>query len=1139
MKLRERDRVWETRFVWFLLLALVILASYHYVHSRVDGALRNKIVELLAKQFPQHLVNLDSAHLEEGKGIVLEGLKISLPTSAGPRTVIRIPRLIAQGNLHLVGLIGGDIPVQQVYMDSVDVSLWPTGDGQWSIQTLGSDKPIPPTLPPIDIRRGILRIGHELHRSDAETIYHDLNVTVRTGEELVSPFKNNTPFVKLSGSLSGSNFANLDVQVDLTKDKKQWFVSGKVKQLFYSPQWADKLPRQWNGYLVQLAGFSGRCDAEFTVNKPVDQTPAFSIHGHIFDGRLQHPKLPYPLENLEGTLYCRNNMLQLRKATASSGGAKFLLEADVNGLSIGAPMLAKLEAKSLPLDDRLYGALPRALQEQWKKLNITGIVDSEITLKYDGKKWNPDIIVHARQGSLDPDIFPYPISDVQGSFHYCDGILVAKDITAIAKGQILRGSLHLQRAWPRWLIDLSISSDGPVPLDESLISALAPRGELNTPAQKFVRSLSPTGTIHLESSRFVRTADSPDVLSKNIEFTVYGGSIRYAEFRYPIFDLQGHVSIDDSTIKIQRVKGRNDSAQIHCEGSAECIEGDVGQMRLDFDVFNIPLEEELHAALPSAVRQLWSHLRPGGVIDRAKVQLTRHGKGQPTELSVNIQEDGKVDSVAGRSVSIRPLSLPYLLSDIACDIDYRPGYVHIRRFSASHDISRVKAEGECTVKSDGSWSGLLCWLPTTRLMVDQSLIVALPPYLQSPLNAVEFRGPLSITGQTLVATSEQSGAPEVKAWDLACEIEDGRLGGGSIASGIRGSVHVQGENSEEGPRAKGVMAIDSATVKGVPIINLTGPFAISDQKLLLGRLATPIVVPPIATQLSTLRQQSEVVQAAALMPRLSSRISNAIAANTRGVPMAPSNSKPSLMPASPGSSAGYWEPPSEPKLDIAEEDLRAKALSGTLTVYGIHPLVEGRTELNLTLADANLLQCLSDLGEAHPAAEGRLWIECKLAGSLLHSNTLGGSGQAWLRDANFYQVPVMARLLRVLSVRQPDAGAFESADVQFRFDGDRIPIDKISLDGDIISLRGSGFTSLRRELQLDLFAYVGNRSALAAVFGPLVSQNDSATMLHLEVSGTTDNPQFRRSLPLMGTTLQQVFPDRVFGGQSAESTTGP
>jgi AsmA-like C-terminal region len=226
-----------------------------------------------------------------------------------------------------------------------------------------------------------------------------------------------------------------------------------------------------------------------------------------------------------------------------------------------------------------------------------------------------------------------------------------------------------------------------------------------------------------------------------------------------------------------------------------------------------------------------------------------------------------------------------------------------------------------------------------------------------------------------------------------------------------------------------------------------------------------------------------------------------------------------------------------PVLDIHGDDLKANALAGTLFAYGIHPLIEGQTELKLVLADANLDGLLSDLGENQHTASGRLWMEGHVAGSLAHANTLSGAGNIWLREANFYKMPVMTHLFRALSVKPPDDGAFESADVQFRLDGDRVPIDRISLDGDIISLRGSGWTNLRREIQLDLYAYVGNRSPMAAILGPLVSQNDNATMLQLEVTGTTDKMKFRRTIPLMGTSLNQIFPERVTTGTETHSPT--
>ena len=1113
IKLREQDRVWEYRFVWLLLLTLVALGTYHYLHSRVDDTLRDKVLKLLAAQFPKHLVALDSAHLEPGRGILLEGIAIAIPSDEGPRWVARVPRLVLKGDIHLLGLIQGNVPVDSIYMNAVDLTVWPMADGRTSLESLGSDKPFPANLPRIDIRRGLVRIADSTNKNKQEMIFHDLNVSVRStsfakstnavlANKQLSDLNSISPETRLKNessvgvvaTVSSSYFSKLRIELALSQDKQQWTLRGDVQKLFYSSQWADLLPKQWSEWLVQLSGFSGNVTAEFGVEKPRGEEAKFSFLGSIENGRLQHPKLPYPLEGLEGTLHYRNQLLQLRQATARSGQAQFQLEADVYGLALGAPMVAQLKATNLPLDDRLLRAVPAAIQEQWLKFNLAGTVDTELTLQYDGKQWNPEVVVHARNGSVNADVFPYPLANVQGDFHYRDGILISEAMTATANGKVIRGVLRLARASPKWLVDFTVSSDGPIPIDNTLIQALTPRGEPTSSLQNFVRSLQATGSIHLEHCRFIRNADDIHSVSKSLALGFYGGSLRYSGFRYPIFDVQGHVSVDDSTILLQRMKGRNDSSRIQCEGKIECNGDRFSDLEMAIDVQNLPLDEELHASLPMAVRNLWSHLRPNGVVDHVEVKLAQHGLGAPLELVVGLQEDGKDDAVAGRSVTMLPHSLPYLLNNVACDISYRPGFVEIRRFGASHDLSRVTAEGDFQVMEDGTWNGVLSWLPTTRLNVDQSLVVSLPEYMRAPLMATEFRGPLGITGQTLVASKQNGGDPTVQAWDIAVEIEDGQLAGGALASGIRGSLHVVGESDNRGPIAKGFMTIDSLAVRGIPVTNLTGPFAIADSRLLFGRQAVAVNVAPFATRLAASRGTNAVVFASATMP------------------------------IAPVHTARASELPS---LDVRDDDLKAKTLSGTLSVHGTHPLIEGQTDLNLALSDANLVGFMADMGENHTTASGRLWIEGRVAGSLNHANTLSGSGNAWLRKANFYQMPVMTRMFRVLSVKPPADGAFESADIQFRLDGDRIPIDRISLDGDIISLRGNGWTNLRREIQLDLYAYVGNRSPMAALFGPLVSHNDNATMLQLEVSGTTDKMEFRRNIPLMGTNLQQIFPDRV------------
>jgi hypothetical protein len=916
----------------------------------------------------------------------------------------------------------------------------------------------------------------------------------------------------------------------LSRDKKQWSLGGSLKELNFSSQLVDRVPAALRPFLEQVDGFSGHGTASFSVRKNANEVaPQFEVHATVASGRLQHRKLPYPLEDLTGALYCRNNLLQVRQVSARSGKARFELESDLHGFGTGAPVVAKLVVKSLPLDERLYNSLPAVFQDQWRKFQVEGEVDATVGIAYDGAKWTPTLDIHVNDGAVNADVFPYPVSQIRGDFSYREGVLTAPNLVGKANGEVVRGSLTLVKASPRWSIDFSVQSEGPVPIDSLLVKALTPRGQEESPVQQFVKSLVPGGTVHVEKARFVRTVESPDFLSKDIELSFYGGSIRYADFRYPIFDIQGKVFVDDSSIVLERVRGRNDSARIQCEGSCDCTDGRLSKLRLDFDVANVPLEEELHSALPASVRYLWNHLRPSGVIDRVLVTLEKHSPGSPLDLAVLLQEDGKVDPVAGRCVTLQPQSLPYLLNDVSCELSYRPGVVEIRRFGASHDSSQVRAEGTCRVHSDGTWGGLLSWMPTTRIIVDQNLLVSLPEYLRVPLAATEFRGPLGITGQTLIASDPRSGEPSVKAWDLQIEVEDGQLAGRSLASGIRGTLQIQGEHRADGPIAKGYMDIDSLAIRNVPMTKLSGPFAIADSKLRFGRLARDVVITPLNQYTATYLAPNPVITASAEIP-IRTNPRNLEQVNGLSVAQPTPVSTPPVMPATSASNnteSTFWRTSTPPLLDIQSEDLHAKSLSGTVHMYGVHPLIEGQTDLQVVLQDADLQGMLADLGESNPQAQGRLWVQCKLVGSLMYSNTLGGSGNAWLRDANFYEMPTMLRLFRVLSVKPPDDGAFESADVEFRIDGDRVPIDRISLDGDVLSLRGSGWTNLRKELQLDLYAYVGRRSALAAMLGPLVSQNDSATMLRVEVTGTSDNPEFRRSFPLMGSSLQQVFPDRV------------
>jgi hypothetical protein len=204
-----------------------------------------------------------------------------------------------------------------------------------------------------------------------------------------------------------------------------------------------------------------------------------------------------------------------------------------------------------------------------------------------------------------------------------------------------------------------------------------------------------------------------------------------------------------------------------------------------------------------------------------------------------------------------------------------------------------------------------------------------------------------------------------------------------------------------------------------------------------------------------------------------------------------------------------------PALDVRDSDLRARTLSGTIFASGVEPLNGERARYRVRLVDADFHGFLLDLGEPHTEAAGRLSIQCDIQGALHNTVSLEGNGKAWLRGANLYELPAMIRLFQLLSVT-PNKGAFDSADVTFAIDGDRIPVSQLELDGDLVSMRGSGWVNLRRELEFDLYANVGRRSLVGAVVRPFTGHR-ATNLMRIEVTGTTNNPEMRRSMPLMNS----------------------
>jgi hypothetical protein len=218
------------------------------------------------------------------------------------------------------------------------------------------------------------------------------------------------------------------------------------------------------------------------------------------------------------------------------------------------------------------------------------------------------------------------------------------------------------------------------------------------------------------------------------------------------------------------------------------------------------------------------------------------------------------------------------------------------------------------------------------------------------------------------------------------------------------------------------------------------------------------------------------------------------------------------------------------------EEITASALAGTLRLSGSAMLDTGKVHLDAALENAHLSTLLRELGmrQEQPEAICNAYLK-EFRGVPWNPQTYHGSGSIHLTDAKLYELPFMMRLLSVAAVNANDASAFQRADINFRVDGDHIPL-QVAADGEVLRLRGEGWTNLRKDVDLQLYTYVGRRLPISQIVSPLLAESRFATFMMVEVAGTLDNPQMqRRPFPQLEATLQQIFPEVADQGPFREA----
>ena len=179
--------------------------------------------------------------------------------------------------------------------------------------------------------------------------------------------------------------------------------------------------------------------------------------------------------------------------------------------------------------------------------------------------------------------------------------------------------------------------------------------------------------------------------------------------------------------------------------------------------------------------------------------------------------------------------------------------------------------------------------------------------------------------------------------------------------------------------------------------------------------------------------------------------------------------------------------------------------------------------IQTSLDQADLATIVADLQPSVRGVTGKVSGAVSLRGTTEGVHTWRGDGQVKLTDAYLYELPTMVSVLQVLSIQRPDRNAFTESNMEFKIEGDDLEFTHLDLNGGVISLKGKGRVTGRRDLDLKFYTQIG-RGELQ-IFRPLVGDVNRQFML-VEVTGPLEHPISRKTaFPKLNENLQKIFPE--------------
>lgn len=1057
-----------------MLITVVVIGGYLY--WRLDDELRRYAEGMLADHYTHLDVKLGAARFEAGRGVMLQNLTLSERGNDGRlHPLADVDELQLLGAFDVEALASGQPIIDRIRMRTPRLHAAKRPDGSWNIEQLFPPPSTSKQPPTIEVVGAMVTIDDGAMGGKPLSL-RDVNLTARCIEQQPAATADGDSIktFELEGSVGGELAETFDVAGTVKTGSPEFDLAITIAGLDLSSSAMTKVLSRVP-QCMPVSEVDGRLDTTIHVRRGAEGPPTWNSEFTATGCRVAYEGVHRPLTSLAAKGTASSGRLLIKEASAKFGKAQVRLALDRWGWTANSKLGLRARADGLVIDDALAEMLGPKAAEVWDRFQPSGHADLDVAVQFDGTRWIPNITLTCRDTSFtDHKKFDYRVTDGGGKLKLIDAqdgsgpALLIENLTGKVEGTpvVINGRFS---GLPG-LGECRILGGEPLP----------PVGWLEIHGERLPITDAVVDAIEPDEGKARRIVDALDAKGRvtldwrfertdpfgeprtSTDLVFHDARLRFDKFPYPLTHIEGTATERDGNWRFDNVVSHAPDTTRVVRAGGTCTKTPAGhQLQLTIVGEQLPLDDTLRRALPEVHQTAWEKIRPLSGRVNFHAQVGHH-IGVDTRPDVRLSILPLPGSQAIEPVSIEPTSFPYLLKNLTGRIDVVGNRVTFAGMRAQHGQTQVETSGSWVPNALGGWQLEFNNLHVDRLKADFDLNEAAPTEVKRIISYMNPVGTFNIHNGTVRFSQQAAGSTNLQSdWNVAIGCQQNDLEIGVPLKSVSGIVHLTGQHNGNLRFTAGSLELDSLFWNGVQLTNVRGPLWVDSKECLLGQGAY---------------QRIE-----------SSRI-----------------------------------PIGENVPKSVETDL----YGGRLGLDAIVPLeTPSRYRLALAIDQCDLARVSTDYFGGTVELTGTLSGQATLGGMGRAIELLSGGGRLEVRNAQMYELPVMARMLKVLRNRVPDKTAFNGVDAQFTLDGSTIHFKELNLLGDALSLYGAGDATLDRQLNLKFYSTVGRNDLHVPLLKSMIGQA-SANLLLIKVTGPVENAQVvKEPLPAVNDFMEN------FGGE--------